>query len=347
MLKIFDALFGMFSNDLAVDLGTANTLVYLKGEGIVVREPSVVAVQKTNTGQQKVLKVGMEAKMMLGKTPGTITAIRPMKDGVIADFDITEEMLRYFIRKVHNRKTLVRPRIVICVPSGITQVEKRAVKESAESAGAREVYLIEEPMAAAIGAGLPITEASGNMIVDIGGGTTEVAVISLAGIVYAQSTRMGGDKMDEAIVQFIKRKYNLQIGERMAEAIKIEIGEAYPGPEVLTMEVKGRDLVSGIPKTIEINSDEIRDALKEAVNAIVNTVRQCLERTPPELAADIVDRGIYLAGGGACIRHLDQLLREVTKVPILIAENPLDCVVLGSGKVLDELNLLRRVSVSS
>jgi rod shape-determining protein MreB len=289
----------------------------------------------------------MEAKMMLGKTPGTITAIRPMKDGVIADFDITEEMLRYFIRKVHNRKTLVRPRIVICVPSGITQVEKRAVKESAESAGAREVYLIEEPMAAAIGAGLPITEASGNMIVDIGGGTTEVAVISLAGIVYAQSTRMGGDKMDEAIVQFIKRKYNLQIGERMAEAIKIEIGEAYPGPEVLTMEVKGRDLVSGIPKTIEINSDEIRDALKEAVNAIVNTVRQCLERTPPELAADIVDRGIYLAGGGACLRHLDQLLREVTKVPILIAENPLDCVVLGSGKVLDELNLLRRVSVSS
>lgn len=347
MLKIFDSLFGMFSNDLAVDLGTANTLVYLKGEGIVVREPSVVAVQKTSTGQQKVLKVGMEAKLMLGKTPGSITAIRPMKDGVIADFDITEEMLRYFIRKVHNRKTLVRPRIVICVPSGITQVEKRAVKESAESAGAREVYLIEEPMAAAIGAGLPITEASGNMIVDIGGGTTEVAVISLAGIVYAQSTRMGGDKMDEAIVQYIKRKYNLQIGERMAEGIKLEIGEAYPGPEVLTMEVKGRDLVSGIPKTIEISSDEIRDALKESVNAIVNTVRQCLERTPPELAADIVDRGIYLAGGGAMLRHLDQLLREVTKVPILIAENPLDCVVLGSGKVLDELNLLKRVSVSS
>ncbi len=347
MLKIFDSLFGMFSNDLAVDLGTANTLVYLKGEGIVVREPSVVAVQKTSTGQQKVLKVGMEAKLMLGKTPGSITAIRPMKDGVIADFDITEEMLRYFIRKVHNRKTLVRPRIVICVPSGITQVEKRAVKESAESAGAREVYLIEEPMAAAIGAGLPITEASGNMIVDIGGGTTEVAVVSLAGIVYAQSTRMGGDKMDEAIVQYIKRKYNLQIGERMAEGIKLEIGEAYPGPEVLTMEVKGRDLVSGIPKTIEISSDEIRDALKESVNAIVNTVRQCLERTPPELAADIVDRGIYLAGGGAMLRHLDQLLREVTKVPILIAENPLDCVVLGSGKVLDELNLLKRVSVSS
>lgn len=347
MFKIFDSVFGLFSNDLAVDLGTANTLVYLRGKGIVVREPSVVAVQQLPTGQQKVLKVGMEAKQMLGRTPGSIKAIRPMKDGVIADFDITEEMLRYFIQKVHNRKTMVRPRIVICVPSGITQVEKRAVKESAESAGAREVYLIEEPMAAAIGAGLPITEASGNMIVDIGGGTTEVAVISLAGIVYAQSTRMGGDKMDEAIVQYIKRKYNLQIGERMAEAIKIEIGEAYPGPEMLTMEVKGRDLVSGIPKTIEINSDEIREALKEAVNAIVDTVRQCLERTPPELAADIVDKGIFLAGGGAGLRNLDILLREITKVPVLIAENPLDCVCLGSGKVLDELTLLKRVSVSS
>jgi rod shape-determining protein MreB len=331
MLKIFDYLFGMFSNDLAIDLGTANTLVYLKGKGIVVREPSVVAVQKMPNGQQKVLKVGMEAKQMLGRTPGSITAIRPMKDGVIADFDITEEMLRYFIHKVHNRKTLVRPRVVICVPSGITQVEKRAVKESAESAGA----------------GLPITEASGNMVVDIGGGTTEVAVISLAGIVYAQSTRMGGDKMDEAIVQFIRKKYNLQIGERMAESIKIDIGEAYPGPEVLTKQVKGRDLVSGIPKTIEVNSDEIRDALKEAVNSIVDTVRICLEKTPPELAADIVDKGIFLAGGGALLRNLDMLLREVTKVPVLIAENPLDCVVLGSGKVLDELDLLRRVSITS
>lgn len=346
-MNIFNSALGMFSNDLAIDLGTANTLVYLKGKGIVVREPSVVAVQKLPTGQQKVLKVGMEAKQMLGRTPGSITAIRPMKDGVIADFDITEEMLRYFIHKVHNRKTMVRPRIVICVPSGITQVEKRAVKESAESAGAREVYLIEEPMASAIGAGLPITEASGNMIVDIGGGTTEVAVISLAGIVYAQSTRMGGDKMDELIVNYIKRKYNLQIGERMAETIKIEIGEAYPGPEVLTMEVKGRDLVSGIPKTIEISSDEIRDALKEAVNSIVDTVRQCLERTPPELAADIVDRGIFLAGGGAGLRNLDMLLREITKVPVLIAECPLDCVVLGAGKVLDELTLLKRVAISS
>jgi rod shape-determining protein MreB and related proteins len=347
MLKIFDYLFGMFSNDLAIDLGTANTLVYLKGKGIVVSEPSVVAVQNLNSGQQRVLAVGMEAKKMLGRTPGSITAIRPMKDGVIADFDITEEMLRYFIHKVHNRKTLVRPRIVICVPSGITQVEKRAVKESAESAGAREVYLIEEPMAAAIGAGLPITEASGNMIVDIGGGTTEVAVISLAGIVYTKSVRVGGDKMDEAIVQYIKRKYNLLIGDRMAEEMKIEIGEAYPGNEVMHREVKGRDLVSGIPKTISINSDEIREALSEPVNAIVEAVRICLERTPPELAADIVDKGIVLAGGGALLRNLDVLLREETGLPVVTAEDPLSCVVLGSGKVLDELNLLRTVAVSS
>jgi len=346
---VFDAVLGMFSNDLAIDLGTANTLVYLKGKGIVVSEPSVVAVQKDAMGQKKVLAVGMEAKKMLGRTPGSIVAIRPMKDGVIADFDITEEMLRYFIRKVHNRKTLVRPRIVICVPSGITQVEKRAVKESAESAGAREVYLIEEPMAAAIGSGLPITEASGNMIVDIGGGTTEVAVISLAGIVYAKSVRVGGDKLDEAIVQYMKRKYNLLIGERTAEQIKIEIGSAYPytGAEVRTMEVKGRDLVSGIPKTLEIDSDEIRDAISEPVNAIVEAVRIALERTPPELAADIVDKGIVLAGGGACLANLDALLREETGLPVVIAEDPLSCVALGSGKVLDELDLLKRVTVSS
>jgi rod shape-determining protein MreB len=349
MFNLFDAIFGMFSNDLAIDLGTANTLVYLKGKGIVVSEPSVVAVQKDAMGQKKVLAVGMEAKKMLGRTPGSIVAIRPMKDGVIADFDITEEMLRYFIRKVHNRKTLIRPRIVICVPSGITQVEKRAVKESAESAGAREVYLIEEPMAAAIGAGLPITEASGNMIVDIGGGTTEVAVISLAGIVYAKSVRVGGDKLDEAIVQYMKRKYNLLIGERTAEQIKIEIGSAYPYPggDVRTMEVKGRDLVSGIPKTLEIDSDEIRDAIAESVNAIVEAVRIALERTPPELAADIVDKGIVLAGGGACLANLDALLREETGLPVVIAEDPLSCVVLGSGKVLDELDLLKRVTVSS
>ena len=337
----------MFSNDLAIDLGTANTLVYLKGKGIVVSEPSVVAVQKDSLGQRKVLAVGKEAKKMLGRTPGSIVAIRPMKDGVIADFDITEEMLRYFIQKVHNRKTLVRPRIVICVPSGITQVEKRAVKESAESAGAREVYLIEEPMAAAIGAGLPITEASGNMIVDIGGGTTEVAVISLAGIVYAKSVRVGGDKMDEAIVQYLKRKYNLLIGERTAEQIKIEIGSAYPEEEVHTMDVKGRDLVSGIPKTLGINSTEIRDALSETVNAIVEAVRIALERTPPELAADIVDKGIVLAGGGANLRNLDALLRDETGLPVVIAEDPLSCVVLGSGKVLDELDLLRRVTIPS
>ena len=337
----------MFSNDLAIDLGTANTLVYLKGKGIVVSEPSVVAVQKDSLGQRKILAVGKEAKKMLGRTPGSIVAIRPMKDGVIADFDITEEMLRYFIQKVHNRKTLVRPRIVICVPSGITQVEKRAVKESAESAGAREVYLIEEPMAAAIGAGLPITEASGNMIVDIGGGTTEVAVISLAGIVYAKSVRVGGDKMDEAIVQYLKRKYNLLIGERTAEQIKIEIGSAYPEEEVHTMDVKGRDLVSGIPKTLGINSTEIRDALSETVNAIVEAVRIALERTPPELAADIVDKGIVLAGGGANLRNLDALLRDETGLPVVIAEDPLSCVVLGSGKVLDELDLLRRVTIPS
>jgi rod shape-determining protein MreB len=354
MVNLFDAILGMFSNDLAIDLGTANTLVYLKGKGVVVSEPSVVAVQKDSVGQRKVLAVGTDAKNMLGRTPGSIVAIRPMKDGVIADFDITEEMLRYFIRKIHNRKALVRPRIVICVPSGITQVEKRAVKESAESAGAREVYLIEEPMAAAIGAGLPITEASGNMIVDIGGGTTEVAVISLAGVVYAKSVRVGGDKMDEALTQHLKRKYNLLIGERTSEQIKITIGSAYPDGtyspaegKVDTMEVKGRDLVSGIPKTLEIGAQEIREALSEPINAIVEAVRISLERTPPELAADIVDKGIVLAGGGALLRNLDQLLREETGLPVVIAEDPLSCVVLGSGKVLDELDLLKQVTVTS
>ena len=354
MVNLFDAILGAFSNDLAIDLGTANTLVYLKGKGIVVSEPSVVAVQKDLVGQKKVLAVGTDAKNMLGRTPGSIVAIRPMKDGVIADFDITEEMLRYFIRKIHNRKALVRPRIVICVPSGITQVEKRAVKESAESAGAREVYLIEEPMAAAIGAGLPITEASGNMIVDIGGGTTEVAVISLAGIVYAKSVRVGGDKMDEALTQHLKRKYNLLIGERTAEEIKISIGSAYPDSlssaqdsKMDTMEVKGRDLVSGIPKTLKIDAQEIREALSETINAIVEAVRIALERTPPELAADIVDKGIVLAGGGALLRNLDTLLREETGLPVVIAEDPLSCVVLGSGKVLDELDLLKQVTISS
>ncbi len=348
MVNIFNAIWGLFSNDLAIDLGTANTLVYMKGKGIVVSEPSVVAVKTGAAGQRKVLAVGKDAKEMLGRTPGSIVAIRPMKDGVIADFDYTEEMLRYFIRKVHNRKNLVRPRIVICVPSGITQVEKRAVRESAESAGAREVYLIEEPMAAAVGAGLPITEASGNMIVDIGGGTTEVAVISLAGIVYSQSVRVGGDKMDEAIVQYMKRKYNLLIGERSAEGVKIAIGNVYAADdEVMTMEVKGRDLVSGIPKTLEINSDEIRDAMSEPVNTIVEAVRIALERTPPELAADIVDKGIVLAGGGAYLKNLDVLLREETGLPVVVAEDPLSCVVLGSGAVLDQLDLLKQVAISS
>jgi len=347
MLNIFNALLGIFSNDLAIDLGTANTLVYLKGKGIVVSEPSVVAVQKDASGAKKVLAVGVEAKKMLGRTPGSIVAIRPMKDGVIADFDITEEMLRYFIQKVHNRKALVRPRIVICVPSGITQVEKRAVKESAESAGAREVYLVEEPMAAAIGAGLPITEANGNMIVDIGGGTTEVAIISLAGIVYAQSVRVGGDKLDEAITQHLKRQYNMLIGERTAEQIKIDIGSAMEGEDELTMDVKGRDMVTGIPRTLNIGSAEIRDAMSETVNAIVEAVRVALERTPPELAADIVDKGIVLAGGGAMLRNIDELLRKETGLPVVTAEDPLSSVVLGSGKILDELELLRRVAISS
>jgi rod shape-determining protein MreB len=348
MFNIFNAFWGMFSNDLAIDLGTANTLVFMKGKGIVVSEPSVVAVKTGAAGQRKVLAVGIDAKEMLGRTPGSIVAIRPMKDGVIADFDHTEEMLRYFIRKVHNRKSLVRPRIVICVPSGITQVEKRAVRESAESAGAREVYLIEEPMAAAIGAGLPITEASGNMIVDIGGGTTEVAVISLAGVVYAQSVRVGGDKLDEAIVQYMKRKYNLLIGERTAESVKIGIGNVHAiSAETVTMDIKGRDLVSGIPKTMEVNSDEIREAMSEPVNTIVEAVRISLERTPPELAADIVDKGIVLAGGGAYLKNMDILLQKETGLPVVVAEDPLSCVVLGSGAVLDQLDLLKQVAISS
>jgi rod shape-determining protein MreB len=342
---IFDWFAGLFSNDLAIDLGTANTLVYVKGIGIVTNEPSVVAVQRDARGGKKILAVGKEAKEMLGRTPGSIVAIRPMKDGVIADFEITEAMLRYFIERAHNRRTMVKPRIIICVPYGITEVEKRAVRESAESAGAREVYLIEEPMAAAIGAGLPITEPSGSMIVDIGGGTTEVAVISLAGIVYSKSVRVGGDKMDEAIVNYLKRKYQLLIGERTAEQIKIGIGTAYPDENIQTMAVKGRDLVAGIPKTIEVNSEEIREAIMEPVNTIVEAVRVALEKTPPELAADIVDKGIMLAGGGALIKNLDILLREETGLPIMIADDPLCAVVLGSGKALDQIDILSQVTV--
>jgi rod shape-determining protein MreB and related proteins len=340
---LFTLVAGFFSNDMAIDLGTANTLVYVKGEGIVLNEPSIVAIhQADNT----VLAVGKEAKAMLGRTPGNIVAIRPLKDGVIADFDVTEKMLGYFIRRVHRRRALVRPRIVIGVPSGITQVEKRAVRDSAMQAGAREVYLIEEPMAAAIGAGMPIWEPGGNMVVDIGGGTTEVAVISLSGIVYSRSVRIAGDEMDEAIVQYIRKNYNLLVGERRAEEIKIKLGSAYPmGGERRTMEVKGRDLIDGIPKTIVIGDDEIRESLREPIMTIVDAVRTALERTPPELAADIVDKGIVLTGGGALLKGLDLLLRQETNLPITVAEDPLSCVVLGTGKVLDELNLLKKVAI--
>ena len=341
-----DPILGWFSNDLAIDLGTANTLVYVKGKGIVLSEPSVVAVRKNDRDHRtRVLAVGRDAKVMLGRTPGNIVAIRPMKDGVIADFEITEAMLRHFIRKVHNRRSLIRPRIIICVPSGITPVEKRAVRESAESAGVREVYLIEEPMAAAIGAGLPITEPICNMVVDIGGGTSEVAVISLAGIVYSKSVRVGGDKMDEAILQYVKRNYNLLIGERTSEIIKTTIGNAYPGSEIESMDVKGRDLVTGIPKIINVNSDEVRQAIQEQIDSIVAAVKTALEQTPPELAADIVDRGIYLTGGGALLKNLDTLLHQETGLPIKIADDPLSTVVMGSGKALDNLNILKEVMV--
>jgi rod shape-determining protein MreB len=339
---MLNSLWGMFSNDLGIDLGTANTLVFVRGKGIVLREPSVVAIHNDT---KQVLAVGSEAKQMLGRTPGNIVAIRPMKDGVIANFEITEAMIKYFIQRVHNRKTLVRPRVIIAVPSGITQVEKRAVRDSAESAGSREVYLIEEPMAAAIGVGLPIQEPSGNMIVDIGGGTTEVAVISMSGIVYSKSVRVAGDEMDEAVLNYIKRKYNLLIGERTAEEIKITIGSAYPLAKRKTMEVKGRDLVAGIPKTLIISDEEIREALSETFATIVEAVKTALEKTPPELAADIVDKGIIIAGGGSMIPGLDQLLREETGLPITTAEFPLNAVVEGTGKVLEEIELLKKVSI--
>ena len=338
------SLLGRFSSDLAIDLGTANTLVYVKDKGIVLREPSVVAVRK-DIRANRVVAVGKDAKMMLGRTPGNIVAIRPMKDGVIADFEVTEAMLRYFIRKIHDRRTLIRPRINISVPSGITQVEKRAVRESAESAGAREVYLIEEPMAAAIGAGLPITEPIANMIVDMGGGTTEVAVISLAGIVYSKSVRVAGDKMDNAILQFIKRKFNLLIGEHSAEKIKIALGDVIPEEPYQEMEIKGRDLVSGVPKTITINSSEVRSAITEQIETIVDTVKSVLEQTPPELAADIVDKGIVLTGGVALLKNLNKLLRDETHLPIIIADDPLSSVVLGAGMSLDNLDILKEVMI--
>jgi rod shape-determining protein MreB len=369
---------GWFSNDLAIDLGTANTLVYVKGKGIVCDEPSVVVIRRDN---KKLIAVGAEAKRMLGKTPSDIIAIKPLKDGVIADFDAAEEMLKYFIKQVHNRRSFVSPRVIIGVPSGITQVEQRAVKDAAQASGAREVYLVGEPMAAAIGVGLPVGEPSGNMIVDIGGGTTDIAVISLDGVVYSKAVRVGGDKMDDGIVAYIKRRYNLMIGDRTAEQIKIEIGSAYvkdnelvlsrqfkptvnsdvieftPGlherkdvhqaaerNNKLTMDIKGRDLISGIPKTITITEEEIREALVEPVNIILDTIKIILENTPPELAADIVDRGIVLAGGGALLRGLDSLIRENTGLPVIVADDPLTAVVRGVGGMLDDLELLRRVA---
>ena len=343
---LFDFILGKFSNDLAIDLGTANTLVYVRGKGIVLNEPSVVAVHKNAKGEKKVLAVGTEAKKMLGRTPGNIVAIRPMRDGVIADFDITEAMLRHFILSVHNRRALVRPRIIVSIPSGITQVERRAVRETVESAGAREIYLIEEPMAAAIGAGLPITEPISSMVVDIGGGTTEVAVISLAGIVYSKSVRVAGDKIDDEIVQYMKRKYSLLIGERSGEIIKTTIGNAYPDPsgEIRKMEVRGRDLISGIPKILEINSDEIREAINEPVSLIVDAIKDALENAPPELAGDIVDRGIVLTGGGALLRNLDLLIRAETGLPITVADDPLTTVARGAGIALDQLDVLKEVT---
>jgi|TARA_Y100000294_G_scaffold75934_1_gene71647 rod shape-determining protein MreB len=340
---VLNLFWNLFSNDLAIDLGTANTLVYVQSRGIVLREPSVVAL---NIQTNEVMAVGTEAKQMLGRAPGSIGAIRPMKDGVIAHFEVTEKMISHFIMKVHNnRKTLVRPRVVIAVPSGITQVEKRAVRDSAESAGAREVFLIEEPMAAAIGVELPVQKPSGNMIVDIGGGTTEVAIISMSGIVFSKSVRIAGDEMDEAIANYIKRKYNLLIGERTAEEVKIQIGSAYPMEKRMTMEVKGRDLVAGIPKTLVISDEEIREALTETFSTIVEAVKIALERTPPELAADIVDKGVVVAGGGSLIKGLDILLREATGLPITLANDALSAVALGCGKVLNDPKLLKKVSL--
>ena len=334
---------GLFSNDVAIDLGTATTLVYVKGRGIVLQEPSLVVVHKSTN---QILAVGNDAKLMLGRTPGSIVSIRPMKDGVIADFEVTERMLRYFISKVHNRRSLIRPRIVVAIPSGCTEVEKRAVRDSAEQAGAREVFLVEEPMAAAIGAGMPIAEPQGNMIVDIGGGTTEVAVISLGDIVYGKSIRTAGDELDEAIISYVKRTYNILIGERTAEDIKIQIGSAFPLEQELRMQTKGRDLVTGLPKTIELTSEEIRGALEEPLLLIIEAIKMTLERTPPELAADIVDRGIILAGGSSLLKNLDERLRDETGVPVNLADDPSTAVAMGVGQLLDRsMDFLKRISV--
>ena len=347
-MGLFDSIAGLFSHDLAIDLGTANTLVYVQGKGLVCSEPSVVAVARDPNGRggEVVRAVGFEAKEMLGRTPGDVRAIRPIKDGVIADFEITEAMLRYFIQRAHNRGRLIRPRIVICVPPCITSVEKRAVRESALSAGAREVYLMEEPMAAAIGAGLDVTAATGNMVVDIGGGTTDVAVISLSGIVTSSSIRCGGDKMDEAIINYVKRKYNMLIGERTAEQVKMTIATASAEGPTQTMEIKGRDLVAGIPKVVVASSEEIAEALVEPIHSIVETVHLTLEKTPPELAADIVDRGIMLVGGGSLLRDFDHVLRQETKLPILRSDDPFTAVVHGAGKALENIQLLRDVALT-
>jgi len=340
--KIINYVLGLFSNDMGIDLGTATTLVFIKGEGVVLCEPSVVAIER---GTSHVLAVGEEANRMLGRTPGNIIAIRPMKDGVISDFEITEAMLRYFIKKVHHRKVLVRPRIIIAIPSGITEVEKRAVKDSAERAGAREVFLIEEPIAAAIGVGLPIQEPIGNMIIDVGGGTTEIAVISLSGTVFSKSIPIGGDEMNEAIVEYLKKTYNLMVGERTSEDIKIKIGSAYPLEEEMSMEVKGRDLVAGLPKTVTITSEEIRESLQEPLRAILEITKESLERTPPELSADLIDHGIVMAGGGSLLRGLDKLLSEETGLPVHITDDPVTAVVNGTGIVLSEIKYLKKVTV--
>jgi rod shape-determining protein MreB len=346
---MFSRLLGFMSADMAIDLGTANTLVYVRGRGIVLDEPSVVAIADVR-GKKHVLAVGEEAKQMLGRTPGNISAIRPLRDGVIADFEVAEEMIKHFIRKVHNRRRFASPLIIVCVPSGSTAVERRAIQESAESAGARKVFLIEEPMAAAIGAGLPVTEPSGSMIVDIGGGTTEVAVISLGGIVYARSVRVGGDKMDEAIISYIRRGFNLLIGESSAERIKLEIGAAAPSDDELDdgplHEVKGRDLMNGVPREVLVSQRQIAESLSEPVSAIVEAVKVALENTPPELAADIVDKGIVLTGGGALLFRLDQVLRDATGLPVVVAEDPLQCVALGTGRALEEIKRLRNVLTS-
>jgi rod shape-determining protein MreB len=339
----FRSIFSYFSKDLAIDLGTANTLVYVKSRGVVVNEPSIVAI---NTVTNKVEAVGHEAKDMLGRTPGNIVAIKPMKDGVIANFDVTEEMLKYFIKKAHNRNYLISPRIIICIPSGITQVERRAVRESALRAKASEVFLVEEALAAAVGAGLPITEPSGNMLIDIGGGTTDIAVISLSGMVYSRAIRVAGNEMDESIIQYIKRKHNLLIGERSAERVKIEIGSAAPLEEPLTMDVRGRDLIEGIPKTITLTDEEVREALSDSILAIVNAVRVALERTPPELSADIMEKGIVLTGGGALLKNLDLRIKSETGLPVFLAEDPLSSVVIGTGKMLDDIDMLRRLNTT-